>query len=100
MADPFQRMHDSTFRRLGVDAVYTPPSGDPINCRAIFVQPDVDWRGGEGAVTTPSRIAEVRVSEVAEMKEKGRLAIGGQSFTVQKASRPDADRLLWRLELR
>lgn len=86
---------------MASDATYTPPGGgDPVSCRAILRQPDVDWRGGEVEVATPSRIAEVRVSEVPVMKEAGTLAIGGKSYTIQKASRPDADRLLWRLELR
>lgn len=87
---------------MASDATYTAPGigADPVSCRAILRQPDVDWRGGEVEVTTPSRIAEVRVSEVPSMKEGGALAVGGKSYTIQKASRPDADRLLWRLELR
>ncbi len=86
---------------MASDATYTAPGGGaPVSCRAILRQPDVDWRGGEVEVTTPSRIAEVQVSEVPVMKEAGTLAIGGKSYTIQKASRPDADRLLWRLELR
>ena len=86
---------------MASDAIYTPPGGgDPVSCRAILRQPDVDWRGGEVEVTTPSRIAEVRVSEVPSMKEGGALAIGGKTYTIQHASRRDADRMLWRLELR
>lgn len=86
---------------MASDATYTPPGGgDPVPCRAILRQPDVDWRGGDVEVTTPSRIAEVRASEVAAMKEGGTLSIGGKTHTIQQASRRDADRLLWRLELR
>jgi hypothetical protein len=100
MTDPFQRMHDSVFRRLGADAVYAPPSGAPVACRTILRQPDADWRTGDSGVTSTARIAEVRVSEVPAMEEEGTLAIGGESFAIQKVSRPDAERLLWRLELR
>jgi hypothetical protein len=100
MMDPFQRMHDSVSRRLGTDAVYTPPSGAPVPCRITPRQPDADWRTGDSGVTSTARVAEVRVSEVPVMEEEGVLAIGGESFVIQKASRPDADRLLWRLELR
>ena len=87
---------------MASDATYTAPGpgGAPTPCRAVFRQPDTDWRGDGVDVTTPSRIAEVRVSEVPMMKEAGTLTIGGKSYTIQKASRSDADRLLWRLELR
>lgn len=87
---------------MASDATYTAPgpAGTSTSCRAVFRQPDTDWRGNDAEVTTPSRIAEVRVSEVPVMKEAGTLAIGGKTYTIQKASRPDADRLLWRLELR
>lgn len=100
MSDPFQRLHDSAFRRLGADAVYTPPSGSPVPCRVLLGQGDAEWRDHGPGVTTPARIAELRVSEVPVVKEKGLLAIGGQTFTVQRASQPDDDRLLWRAELR
>jgi hypothetical protein len=87
---------------MASDATYTPPGGGgvPTPCRAVFRQPDTDWRGNDAEVTTPSRIAEVRVSEIPVMKEAGTLAIGGKSYTIQHASRRDADRMLWRLELR
>jgi len=87
---------------MASDATYTAPGsgGTPIACRAVFRQPDTEWRGDGVEVTTPSRIAEVRVSEVPVMKEAGTLAIDGKTYTIQHASRRDADRMLWRLELR
>ncbi|MGF7178433.1 head-tail joining protein [Azospirillum doebereinerae] len=98
----FDSLFDTLFAdpNMASSAVYTPPGGSPVACRVSFRQPDVDWRSDGSGVSTTSRIAEVRVSEVAVMEEEGTLAIGGQTFTIQKASRPDADRLLWRLELR
>ncbi|KAA0572217.1 hypothetical protein FZ983_32115 [Azospirillum sp. B21] len=86
---------------MASDAAYTAPGGSSAApCRAIFRQPDTDWRGGDAEVTAISRIAEVQVSEIPVMKEGGSLTVGGKTYTIQKASRPDADRLLWRLELR
>ncbi|MGF7176991.1 head-tail joining protein [Azospirillum doebereinerae] len=98
----FAGMLDSLFAdsNMAVDALYTPPDGGPpVPCRAMIRQPDVDWRSGGSAIGTTARIAEIRVSEVAAMEEEGLLAFGGRTASVQKASRPDADRLVWRLEL-
>lgn len=99
----FAAMLDTLFAdpNMAVDALYTPPDGSPaVPCRAQLRQPDLDWRGGDASIGTPSRVAEVRVSEIPVMEEEGGLSIGGQAYTIQKASRPDRARLLWRLELR
>ncbi|MDR6770379.1 hypothetical protein [Azospirillum sp. BE72] len=87
---------------MASDATYTAPGlgGVPTPCRAIFRQTDMDWRGNDVEVSTPGRIAEVRVAEVPMMKEGGTLAVDGKSYTIQSASRPNTDRTLWRLELR
>lgn len=100
MTDMAKLALDPSFQIFGVSGVYAPLTGDPVACRVILREPDTDWHVGEASVSTASRIAEVRVSEVAVMEEEGTLAIGGDTFVIQKASRPDADRLLWRLELR
>ncbi|GAA4247519.1 hypothetical protein GBZ26_11320 [Azospirillum formosense] len=100
MPIPFQRTLDSVFRRHGVDAVYTPPRGGaPVPCRLTFARGDKEWRFREAGASTPARIAEARVSEVPLMEEEGVLAIGGQTYVIGNATQPDADRLLWRLEL-
>ncbi|TWA76444.1 hypothetical protein FBZ83_11995 [Azospirillum brasilense] len=100
MPTPFQRMLDSAFRRHGIDAVYTPPrGGSPVPCRASFTHGDRNWRYQDAGVSTPARIAEVRASEVPLMEEEGTLAIGGRTYVIANATQPDADRLLWRLEL-
>lgn len=81
--------------------LYTPPDGGPaVSCRVSFRQPDLTWHGGDASVTSPARIAEIRVSEVPAIEEEGTLAVGGVTYTVQNATRPDSDRLLWRVELR
>ncbi|CAO3453875.1 hypothetical protein [Azospirillum argentinense] len=100
MPNPFQRTLDSVFRRRGEDAVYTPPlGGAPVPCRVTFTQGDRNWRFQEAGASTPARIAEVRASEVPLMKEEGTLVIGGRTYAIANATQPDADRLLWRLEL-
>ncbi|AWJ86325.1 hypothetical protein TSH58p_22685 (plasmid) [Azospirillum sp. TSH58] len=100
MSSPFQRSIDSVFRRFGVDAAYTPPRGGaPMPCRAVFTQGDKEWRFREAGASTPARIAEVRASEVPVMEEEGTLTIGGRTCVIGNATQPDADRLVWRLEL-
>ncbi|OYD82506.1 head-tail joining protein [Azospirillum brasilense] len=82
------------------DALYTPPNGGaPVPCRATLSHGDHNWRYQDVGTSTPARIAEIRASEVGSMKEEGTLAIGGQTYAIQSARRPDPDRLLWRLEL-
>ncbi|MCW2242802.1 head-tail joining protein [Azospirillum canadense] len=100
MANPFQRLLDSTFLRLGTEAVYTPPDGGaPVPCWVTFRQPDAEFSAFGGGVTLPARIAEVRAAEVAAPEESGTLAVAGQTYRITRATQPDADRRLWRLEL-
>lgn len=99
----FAAMFDTLFAdpNMAAQAVYTPPGGGaPVPCAVMFRAPDFDWRGGEASVTTPARVAELRVSEVALVEEEGVLEVAGRTYTVQHAKHPDADRLLWRVELR
>ncbi len=85
---------------LAVPAVYTPPHGGaPLPCRVTFRQPDAEFSAFGGGVTLPARIAEVRAAEVAAPEESGTLAIAGQTYRITRATQPDADRRLWRLEL-
>ncbi|MBP2297956.1 head-tail joining protein [Azospirillum picis] len=101
MIDLDSVLHASVAQVWGRPAIYTPPSGAPVaSCRAVLSEGDRDWRSGGSGVTTPARIAEVRVSEVPLMEIEGTLAIGADVFVIDKTSQPDADRLLWRLELK
>lgn len=96
----FDTMLSGVFAAFGVDASYTPPGGGTANVvRVLWANPDqVETAFGPG-VSTPARVAEIRVSELATAAEGGTLAVGGTSWRVTRASRPDGDRLVWRLEL-
>lgn len=93
-------LHVPVARVWGRPAIYTPPSGTPVPCVAVLSAGDRDWRSGGSGVTTPARIVEVRASEVPVMEIEGSLTIGADVFIIDKATQPDADRLLWRLELK
>ncbi|CAO3440118.1 head-tail joining protein [Azospirillum endophyticum] len=93
-------LHSPVSQVWGRPAIYTPPSGTPVPCVAVLSEGDRDWRSGGSGVTTPARIAEVRVSEVAVMEIDGLLTVGADVFVIDKATQPDTDRLLWRLELK
>lgn len=99
--DPAQALA-ALFRVFGVDALYTAPGGgSPVACRLAWVtQADRPVSLFEGVgVSTPARLAELRVSEVPLVEEGGTVTVGGTAYAVHAAARADADRLLWRLEL-
>jgi hypothetical protein len=86
--------------KISVAGTYTPDGGSPALCRVIVKMADVPYDAGYGAGTVmPSRIAEVRVSEIAVSAEGDTITIDGTGYPVNAASQPDPDRLLWRLEL-
>lgn len=84
-----------------VPAEYSPPGGGAaVLCRITWItQGDHDYQLFTTGATAPARVAEVQVSEVALMEEGGTVATSAGTFAIVKASRPDADRSLWRLEL-
>lgn len=86
--------------KISLAATYTPDGGSPIPCRVIVKMADEPYDAGYGAGSVmSSRIAEMRVSEVAVAAEGDTISIGGSDYPVNAASQPDPDRLLWRLEL-
>ena len=86
--------------RISVAATYTPNGGPPTSCRTIVKMADESYDAGYGAgAVMPSRIAEIRVSEVAVAAEGDTITIDGSDYPVNSANQPDPDRLLWRLEL-
>ena len=86
--------------KISVAATYTPDGGSPTPCRVILKMADEPYDAGYGAgAMMPSRIAEIRVSDVAVAAEGDTITIDGADYPVNAASQPDPDRLLWRLEL-
>ena len=86
--------------KISVAATYTPDGGSPTPCRVILKMADEPYDAGYGAgAMMPSRIAEVRASEIAVATEGDTITIGGADCPVNAASQPDPDRLLWHLEL-
>jgi hypothetical protein len=86
--------------KISVAATYTPDGGAPMPCRVIVKMADESYDAGYGAsLMMPSRLAEVRVSEIAVASEGDTITIDGAGYPISSASQPDPDRLLWRLEL-
>lgn len=102
MAHDWTPALNALFATLGVDAVYTAPGGGTATpCRLAWVtQGDRSVPAFEGVtLSTPARLAELRVAEVPLVEEGGTVTVGGTTHPVHAAARADADRLLWRLEL-
>ncbi|MGQ9367701.1 head-tail joining protein [Azospirillum sp. ST 5-10] len=85
--------------RLAIAATVVRDGEAAVPCRVMWRAPDRDWSGAGAGATAAARIAELRVSEVPDLAEGDQLTVRGVTHTVQKASHPDADRLLWRVEL-
>lgn len=86
--------------KISVAATYTPDGGSPTPCRVIVQMTEEPYDAGYGAgAILPSRIAEIRVSEIAVAAEGDAITIDGADYPVNSANQPDPDRLLWRLEL-
>ncbi len=102
MPAPFQQMLDSTYSRLGENAVYTPPGGGTaVNVTVMrMTQGDGLLDGfNETRHIGAGGLFAVRVSELAAPARDGALALGGVSYTVQaKPRHTDEQALEWRLD--
>jgi hypothetical protein len=97
----FQGAVDATFIAFGIDAVYTPAGGDPIEGRVIAHRPDAIVGFDEMRVHAETAAFEVRASEVASPRPGDQLIIGGETFVVQgEPERRDPDRPVWALDTR
>jgi hypothetical protein len=92
---------DATFAAFGVDATYTPASGEPVAVRVIARRPDTIVGFGETRIHTETATFEVRASEVAKPRPDDQLTVDGQTFVIQgEPERRDPDRLVWSLDAR
>jgi hypothetical protein len=86
---------------FGINAVYTPASGEPVGVRVIARRPDTIVDFGETRVQAETATFEVRASDVASPRPDDQLTIGGEAFVVQgEPERRDPDRLVWTLDVR
>ncbi|MBI4184917.1 MAG: hypothetical protein HY521_13080 [Proteobacteria bacterium] len=105
MSDPFARMIDACFARLGSAATYTPAGGAGVAVTAIARRPDrleaplgtPGFRLGPAAQAA-ALVADVRRSEVAAPARGDTLALGGLAYPVIEAE-IDSLGLVWRLVL-
>jgi hypothetical protein len=94
----FEGAVDATFAAFGIDAVYTPPGGEPVSVRVIARRPDTIIGFGETRIHAETATFEVRASEVANPHPDDQLTVGGDIFVIQgEPERRDADRLVWTL---
>lgn len=92
------RAVDAGFQTFGQAASYTPSGGSAADVTVIVKTPEGDLSGFSLGARRVGRVADVRASEVASPAEGDLLTIGGESFTVRGAT-PDAERLVWSLDL-
>jgi hypothetical protein len=92
---------DATFAAFGIDAVYTPAGGEPVEVRIIVRRPDTIIGFGETRIHAESATFEVRASEVASPRPGDQLTAGSDIFVIQgEPERRDPDRLVWHLDVR
>jgi hypothetical protein len=97
----FQGAVDATFAAFGIDALYTPASGEPVGVRVISRRPDTIVGFGETRLHAETATFEVRASEIASPRPGDELMVGGETFIVQgEPERRDPDRLVWSLDVR
>ena len=97
----FEGAVTATFDAFGIDAVYTPASGDPISVRVIARRPDAIVGFGETRIHAETATFEVKTSEVAAPRPGDQLVVDGDSFVVQgEPERRDPDRLVWTVDVR
>jgi hypothetical protein len=95
----FQGAVDATFAAFGIDAVYTPAGGDPVQVRVIARRPDIIVGFGEARIKAETATFEVRASEVANPRPGDQLTVGTDNFVIQgEPERRDPDRLVWSLD--
>ena len=92
---------DATFAAFGVDALYTPASGEPIPVRVIARRPDTIVGFGETRIHAEIATFELRTNEVANPRPDDQLTVGGETFVLQgEPERRDPDRLVWTVDAR
>jgi hypothetical protein len=97
----FQGAVDATFAAFGIDALYTPAGGEPVQVQVIARRPDKIVGFGETRIHAETATFEVRVSEVSNPHPDDQLTVGGQTFIVQgEPERRDPDRLVWHVDAR
>ena len=95
----FQGAVDATFAAFGVDAVYTPASGESVPVQVIAKRPDTIVGFGETRIHAETATFELRASEVASLRPGDQLTLGGEIFVVQgEPERRDPDRLVWSVD--
>jgi len=97
----FQGAVDATFAAFGIDALYTPGGGEPVQVQVIAKQPDTIAGFGETRIHAETATFEVRASEVASPRPGDQLIVGSDTFVIQgEPERRDPDRLVWTLDVR
>jgi hypothetical protein len=97
----FQGAVDATFAAFGIDALYTPGGGEPVQVQVIARRPDTIVGFRETRIHAATAIFEVRPSQVASPRPDDQLIVDGQTFVIQgEPERRDPDRLVWTLDTR
>lgn len=86
---------------MATAGVFTPAGADAVAVpvRVLFINPDRAFNDFGASAVASTATAEIRVAEVAEIRDGAALAIGSDVYRVRSPMRPDANRLVWRFSL-
>lgn len=99
MTDPFSQAADALFASpLARDGFFRPAEGKGNAVRVILPKPETEADLGVGGLRAPLRIAEVRVSEIADPRKGDRLEVDGAVHVIRRAPKDRAG-LIWLLDL-
>jgi hypothetical protein len=76
----FQGAVDATFAAFGIDAIYTPASGEPVPVRVIAKRPGTIVGFGETRIHAETATFELRASAVANPRPGDQLIVDGQTL--------------------
>ena len=93
-----RRAINSVFATFGVQGVYTPQGGTPLNVTVIKRQPDEVIDVLDTRIHTPTAYFLMKQSDVPSPKTGDVLEIDGLNYAIQGEPVQDQHHLCWQLE--
>ena len=85
---------------IGVEAVYTPDGGTPVEVRAVVRRSDEVTNFSDVRLWSETTHVDLRVAQVANPRPGDRIEIDGDAFLIQGEPVRDRERLVWTVNLR
>lgn len=85
---------------IGVDTVYQSPTGDVVECRAVYdEQPEEITLSGPARVVDSSRLLLVRVRDIPAPVSGAKVTVSGVTYRLFSFRASDPQDGCWRFEL-